>query len=394
MAVDLSGNLFIADTGNSVIRKLAPTTNGWVASTIAGLAGYPGNADGTNSEARFDYPTGVAVDASGNVYVADQVNATVRKIAPVGTNWVVSTIAGLAGNYGSANGTNSVARFYYPAGVAVDAAGNVYVADQINSTIRKLTPLGANNWVVTTIAGTAGANGSVNGTNNAARFYWPSDLSVNGSGILFVADTFNNTIRKIAPVGTNFVVSTICGVAGVSGSVDGTNSGALLDGPGGISLDGFGNLLVADSYSSVIRKITPVGTNWVVNTVGGLAYATGTADGTNSAARFNTPYGMCANAGGLIFVADTENATIRAGTPVYPLPPAPTLVPTSRKTNALGFCWSALPGLWYQVQYKTDVAQAAWLDLGAAMLATDSQMQFVEVLPMKSERFYRVVVLP
>ena len=140
-----------------------------------------------------------------------------------------------------------MARFYYPAGVAVDAAGNVYVADQINSTIRKLTPLGSNNWAVTTIAGTAGANGSVDGTNNAARFYWPSDLSVNGSGILFVADTFNNTIRKIALTGSNFVVSTICGVTGVSGSVDGTNSGALLDGPGGISLDGFGNLLVADS---------------------------------------------------------------------------------------------------------------------------------------------------
>lgn len=394
MAADASGNLFIADTGNSVIRKLTLAAEGWVSSTVAGLAGSPGNADGTNSEARFDYPTGVAVDTNGTVYVADQVNSTVRKITSAGTNWVVSTIAGLAGNYGSANGTNSVARFYYPAGVAVDAAGSVYVADQINSTIRKLTLVGSNNWSVTTIAGTAGANGSTDSTNSAARFYWPSDLCVGGSGVLFVADTFNNTIRKIVPTGSNYAVSTICGVAGVSGSVDGTNSGALLDGPGGISLDSLGNLFVADSYGSVIRKITPVGTNWVVNTIGGLAYATGTADGTNSAARFNTPYGVCVNAGGLVFVADTENATIRAGTPVYPMAPAPSLVPLSRKTNALGFCWSALPGIWYQVQYKTNLTHGAWMDLGAATLATDWQMQFTEVPPVKAERFYRVVVLP
>jgi len=105
----------------------------------------------------------------------------------------------LAGNFGSADGTNDAALFYYPTGVAVDLAGNVYVADQINSTIRKLTPLGSNNWAVTTIAGNTGSEWQHGRHEQAAHFYWPSDLSVDGSGNIFVADTFNNTIRKIAP---------------------------------------------------------------------------------------------------------------------------------------------------------------------------------------------------
>jgi hypothetical protein len=395
ITVDLQTNLYIADTGNSVIRRLTPTTNGWVSSTIAGLAGYPGNVDGTDTRARFEYPTGVAVDTNGNIYVADQVNSTVRRISPAGTNWVVSTIAGLAGNYGSANGTNDVARFHYPAGVAVDLAGNVYVADQINSTIRKLTPLGSNNWAVTTIAGTPGVNGSTDGTNSAARFYWPSDLSVDSSGNIFVADTFNNTIRKITPVGANFLVGTVCGMAGVNGSVDGTNSGALLDGPAGISLDVFGNLFVADSYSSVIRKITPVGTNWVVNTIGGWAYVPGTKDGTNSTARFNAPYGVCANAEGIIFVADTDNDTIRAGTPVYPPLPIPSLTGVNQTTNAFGFSWSAVSGLSYQVQYKTNLSQPDWSNLGSAILATNTTMTVSDPIALgPSQRWYRVALLP
>ena len=279
-------------------------------------------------------------------------------------------------------------------GGGVDLAGNLYVADQINSTIRKVTAVGSNNWAVTTIAGAAGANGSADGTNSTARFYWPSDLTVDTNGNIFVADTLNNTIRKITPVGANFVVSTVCGVAGVNGSVDGTNGGALLDGPGGIAVDAFGSLLVADSFGSVIRKVTPVGTNWVVNMIGGLAYATGTGDGTNSVARFNGPGGVCASAGGVIFVADTGNGTIRAGTPVYPVAPAPSLAVVDAGTNTFGFLWSAQPGLSYQVQYKTDLLQMNWIAVGASVVATNSQMPFIDGAPTNGERFYRVLVLP
>ena len=393
ICVDVNSNLYIADTGNSVIRRLRPTTNGWVSSTIAGLTGYPGNADGTNSQARFDYPSGVAVDTNGNLYVADQVNSTVRKMTTDGTNWTVTTIAGSAGNYGSANGTNGVARFYYPAGVAVDIAGNVYVADQINSTIRKLTPMASNNWAVTTIAGTAGVNGSADGTNNTARFYWPTDLTVDASGNVFVADTFNNTIRKISPVGTSFVTTTICGIAGVNGSADGTNNTALFDGPGGIGLDVFGNLFVADSYSSVIRKITPVGTNWVVNAVGGLAYATGATDGTNSMARFDTPCGICVDGNGVVYIADTYNQTIRAGLSVSPVSAQPSvLIAPAGKSVSLN--WQTQAGLTYQVQFKTNLFQAAWLNLGSPVLATNTVMPFVDVSATNDQRFYRVKALP
>ena len=179
MAVDGSGNVYVADSGNYTIRKITPAG---VVSTLAGLAGSSGSADGTGSAARFYYPTGVAVDGSGNVYVADTGNYTIRKITPAG---VVSTLAGLAGSTGSADGTGSAARFYYPYGVAVDGSGNVYVADTGNYTIRKITPAG----VVSTLAGTAGSSGSADGTGSAARFNYPTGVAVDGSGNVYVADS-------------------------------------------------------------------------------------------------------------------------------------------------------------------------------------------------------------
>ena len=139
--------------------------------TIAGSPRSYGSADGTNGAAQFYlyYTSGIAVDTNGNLYVADQRNDTIRKIRPVGTNWVVTTIAGSAGISGSADSTNNAARFDYPAGVAVDTYGNLYVSDYLNDTIRKMTPVGTN-WVVTTIAGSAGGSGSADGTGATALF--------------------------------------------------------------------------------------------------------------------------------------------------------------------------------------------------------------------------------
>jgi len=177
-----------------------------VVTTIAGTAGWSGRADGTGSAARFNQPSGVAVDGAGNVLVADSGNNTIRKITPAG---VVTTLAGTAGSLGSVDGTGAAARFASPSGVAVDGAGNVFVADNLYSTIRKITPTG----VVTTLAGTAGSYGSADGTGAAARFYSPTGVSVDKAGNVFVADTGNNAIRKIS---TSAAVTTVVGVASLT----------------------------------------------------------------------------------------------------------------------------------------------------------------------------------
>jgi hypothetical protein len=190
----------------SLLNAQAPTV-----STLAGLAGSYGSNDGPGSAARFYLPVGSAVDSSGNVYVADTYNHTIRKVTPAG---VVTTLAGLAGTYGNADGTGSAARFNYPSGVAVDSSGNVYVADTYNHTIRKVTPAG----VVTTLAGLAGTYGSADDTGSAARFNYPWGVAVDDLGNVYVADTSNYTIRKItvsAPAGScNQDSLTLCLIGG------------------------------------------------------------------------------------------------------------------------------------------------------------------------------------
>ncbi len=297
VAVDGGGYVYVADTFNDTIRKITPSG---VVTTLAGSAGSSGDADGTGSAARFNQPAGVAVDGSGNVYVADTWNYTIRKITPAG---VVTTLAGMTGSYGSANGTGSAARFFIPNGVAADGSGNVYVADTSNHQIRKITPAGA----VTTLAGWAGLPGSADGT--AAYFHDPHGVAVDGSGNIYVADTSNHTIRKIAQAGG---VTTLAGMAASPGSADGTGTAARFDSPYGVAVDGSGNSYVADEGNLTIRKITPAG---VVTTLAGTAGSRGNADGAGSAARFNNPHGVAVDGSGNVYVADTSNHTIRKITP-------------------------------------------------------------------------------
>ncbi len=314
--------------------------------TLAGQASI-GSADGTGSAARFYYPAGVATDSSGNVYVADRSNSTIRKITPAG---VVTTLAGLAGYQGSADGTGSAARFYYPFGVATDSSGNVYVADGGNDTIRKITPAG----VVTTLAGLAGITGSADGTGSAARFYNPAAVATDSSGNVYVADTVNYTIRKITPAG---VVTTLAGLAGSYGSADGTGSAARFYYPFGVATDSSGNVYVADTDNHTIREITPAG---VVTTLAGLAGSYGSADGAGSAARFHYPYGGATDSSGNVYVADSGNNTIRKG---FLTPPQLTIllsgVPPSGivltwPTNAAGFTLQSTTNLVAPVVWTTN----------------------------------------
>ena len=175
---------------------------------ISTFAGVPiGSSDGTGSAARLYNPYAVAVDSSGNVFVADTGNNIIRKVTPAG---VVTTLAGTAGLYGNADGTGSAARFDIVEGIAVDGSDNVFVADTLNSTIRKITPGG----VVTTFAGTPGVIGSADGTGSAALFNNPSGVATDGAGNVYVADSNNFTIRKITPAG----VGRSPGRRGVSGT--------------------------------------------------------------------------------------------------------------------------------------------------------------------------------
>jgi streptogramin lyase len=295
VAVDGAGNVFVADAYNSAIRMIAPSG---VVTTFAGKAGSTGSADGTGTAARFQFPKGVAVDAASNVFVADS-NNTIRKITPAG---VVTTLAGTASPYGgSADDTGTAARFNGPQGVAVDGAGNVFVADTYNDTIRKISPSGE----VTTLAGTAGSLGSADGTGAAARFSGPSGVAVDGAGNVFVADSGNHTIRKIAPSG---VVTTLAGTARSEGSADGTGTAARFAYPNGVAVDGAGNLFVADGNNHSIRKITPSG---VVTTFAGTAVSSGSADGAGTSASFYAPYGVAVDGAGNVFVADLNNNNIR-----------------------------------------------------------------------------------
>jgi NHL repeat-containing protein len=333
VAVDSAGNIYVADRANETIRKITPDG---VVTTLAGTAGVSGSADGTGAAARFDSPAGVAVDSAGYLYVADATNATIRKITPGG---VVTTLAGTAGVSGSADGTGPAARFNSPAGVAVDSSGNVYVADSGNDTIRKVTPSG----VVATLAGTPGASGKVDGTGPTARFWSPASVAVDSGGNVYVADEFNSFIRKITPEG---VVSTLTGTSafpsGVAvdsagniyfsvyffiqkftpagmmmttlagtygdGIADGTGATASFRRPSGVAVDGTGNVYVADFGNDTIRKVTPSG---VVTTLAGRASASGSADGTSTAASFFRPSGVTVDGAGNVYVADQANDTIR-----------------------------------------------------------------------------------
>ncbi|HVU25758.1 MAG TPA: hypothetical protein VHE13_16630 [Opitutus sp.] len=298
VAVDSARNIYVADFGNNTIRRIS--RNGTV-TTLAGSPGNAGSADGNGSAARFNQPSGLATDSAGNVFVADSNNHAIRKITPDGD---VSTLAGLAGSSGSADGTGSAARFNYPCGIATDRNDNLFVVDTRNQTIRKITPDG----VVTTIAGSPGQFGYVDAPGSAARFQDATAITVDGTDNIYVAGSpYSETIRKITPDG---VVSTFAGDPSHGGSYnDGVGSAAGFNSPYGLAATPDGTVYVADLDSHTIRQVTPAA---VVTTVaGGAGQLPGSVDGTGKAARFNYPRGLAVDPDGNVIVADSANQTVR-----------------------------------------------------------------------------------
>ena len=286
---------------NALLFAVARGAPDYTFSTLAGQVGTNGSANGTGSNAQFNQPGGVAVDGTGTVYVADSANHTIRAISPDG---VVTTLAGSAGISGTNDDTGVAARFSFPQGLALDSIGNLFVADTGNNAIRKITPDG----IVTTLAGMAGVSGTNDGPGLAAHFLHPSAVTVDGAGNVFVADTGNYTIRKITPAGD---VTTLAGRPGVHGRTDGPGNLARFFSPSGIVADSAGNLWVADTDNSVIRQIDLAGN------VGTFAGSTepGQLDGHGTAASFSQPYGLARDGAGNLYVADTGNGTIRRISP-------------------------------------------------------------------------------
>ncbi len=336
VAVDTSGVVYVADTDCNIIRTLTRVGEDWVVDTIAGQPGAQGHADGIGPEARFRFPFGIALAPGGGLFVADSYNSTIRQLRYVGTSWIVTTIAGLAGATGSVDGIGPAARFNYPRAIAVGPDRALYVADIGNQTIRKVMQVGSNSWNVTTFAGHAGTEGTNGGTRSDARFFNPTGIAVDSSNNVYVVDAY--TVRRITQYIPEGTVDTIAGQDRGS-TVDGLGTEALFSGPSGVAVDNTSTLFV--SQYGAIRKVTPVTNGWLVTTIGGLANSPGVSDGTNSAARFGEPAGVAVDVAGRLYVVDPQNPVLRLGVP--DLPPTNNLPPVANCEAA--FVWANTNGV-------------------------------------------------
>jgi len=276
---------------------------------FAGDGATAGSVNGAGTAARFSAPLGVAADSAGNIYVADTINHIIRKIDSAG---VVTTLAGdvTIHTAGNTDGIGAAASFSSPRGVATDSAGNVYVADTGNITIRKVTSSGE----VSKLTGNTGIYGQI----LLASVGTPSGIASDSVGNIYVTDTVNHVILKFTALGA---VSTLAGVTPTlvstpsPGSVDGIGAAARFNSPRGIVADNLGSLYVADSGNHTIRKIV-IATGAVTTFAGNVSTPSlGNADGLGAAARFNTPLGITTDSAGNVYVADTNNHTIRKITP-------------------------------------------------------------------------------
>lgn len=342
VAVDAEGIVYVGDSGNYTIRRIA--TDGQV-TTVAGDAGVRGNDDLIGTAATFGTIMGLAADDLENIFVTDY--TAVRRINP---GLTVTTIAGSPTGTGTADGTGGAARFGLLAGIAVDAAGDLYIADSHSHTIRKhsgfrnpTTPTGT----VTTVAGSAGNSGTADGNGTAARFNQPWGIGTDNEGNVYVADNGNHVIRKITPQG---VVSTLAGSPGASGSADGMGSAARFDSPLGLAVDAEGNVFVSD-FSNGIRRITPDGR---VTTL------------SRPSVDFGLPMGLAVASDGTLYVADSVRNVIYKGTPARV--PQITLHPNNQAA-ASGATVTLLAG--------ADSGTGEWLRNGAAITPAPSGSSLV-----------------
>jgi sugar lactone lactonase YvrE len=304
IAVDAIGNVFIADQLNARIRKI--NTSGFI-STVAGdgTLGYSGDG-GSATACEFYQPTGVTVDASGNLFIADLINNRIRKVNTAG---IISTVAGNgAAGFTGDGGLATAAQIHFAFGLTTDASGNLYIADGNNNRIRKINASG----IISTIAGNGIASSGDGGPASSAQLLWPQDVAIDAAGNVYVSEYTNNRIRKINTAG---IISTIAGngIQGFSGD-GGPATGASLNWPIGLAIDPIGNLYFADASNSRIRKINPAG---IITTVAGItAWGFSGDGGPATNAQLNGAQYVTTDAIGNVYISDGNNYRVRKINPL------------------------------------------------------------------------------
>jgi sugar lactone lactonase YvrE len=353
IAANTSGNLYLADSRNNLIRRISP--NGAVTTLVT-------------SGPLFDTPSGIAVAPQG-IVVSDTGNHVIRRINPDGSTII---LAGSPGQSGFADGIGAAARFDSPLGLAIAGSGIIYVADCGNHTIRAIAPGGA----VTTVAGSPGQWGSTDGQGVAARFNGPVGLALDSAGNLFISDSNNHTVRKLAP---NQDVTTLAGIALSNGFVDGDRAHAKFFQPAELALDPHGAIYIADSMNHAIRKSSPDGK---VSTVTGFLKAPGSEDGDNARARLYNPYGLAFLPSGELAFSDSYNQTIRCA-----LPPSELAI-----AIAGAISWNSVIGKTYQIQISTPSLHI-WRNFADPLTAIDLTSR-ANVPLTATPQLFRLLVQP
>jgi hypothetical protein len=363
VASDGSGNLFIADSGNNVIRKVDP--NGTITTTAGNSsAGYSGDG-GPATNASLSYPEGVALDSSGNLLIADSGNNVIRK---VDTNGIITTVAGNGSAGYSGDGSPATnASLSGPYSVALGTLGRLFISDAGNQRIREVDT----NGIITTVAGNGSADYSGDGGLAAnASLYYPADVASDVYGDLFIADEQNNIIRK---VDTNGIITTVAGngIAGYSGD-GGAATNTSLGGPYGVALDICGNLFIADTFNDRVREVTLFASypTLMLNNV--------------------TP----SNAGNYtVIIANSYGSVTSSVVTLTVALPAPNLLSFATTNGLFNFSWSALSNLNYQVQYSTNLTSTNWMNLGNPITATNGTASASDPFAPILQRYYRIELL-
>jgi sugar lactone lactonase YvrE len=336
-AVDASGNIYIADAYNHRIRMVTRSTG--IITTVAGGAGYGYSGDGGQATAaQLSYPQGVAVDASGNIYIADSNIYTIRMVTR--STGIITTVAGGAGyGYSGDGGQATAAQLSYPQGVAVDASGNIYIADAYDDRIRMVT---RSTGIITTVAGGAGYGYSGDGGQaTAAQLNRPKCVAVDASGNIYIADAYNHRIRMVTR--STGIITTVAGIVSNGYSGDGGQAtAAQLSYPQGVAVDASGNIYIADAYNHRIRMVTR-STGIIATVAGGAGYGYSGDGGQAAAAKFRSLKNIAVDASGNIYIADTGSYRIRMIGRVVPTA-MPTEIPTSPPGTISTTAPSAGPG--------------------------------------------------